>query len=332
MASDDINWTFWVDQIKDGMCTPLIADGVARDFVFGANNDLIDAWAAAVAYPMADRGNLAHVAHFHSIVENDQLAAKRSYLRHLTQTALTRAEALRPPDQPPPPPGDVSGRGSTFSDTAARLGLADFTRQPDNPFFIMANLPIPVYLTTGYHTLLEQALKLAGRQPVTDYYRWNDDLDQTPKEEQTAYLHQPSVQEPLVYHLHGIDQVPDSLVMTEENYLEFYERASTDLNRQDGFPVPVRNALTKNSIMLLGYDLQSWAFRVVFRGPIRALFTLRRPLSLAIQLDPSDNDTITDQKQFRGYVGSFFDEYRFGLFWGDTAGFTSKLWQAWEKV
>lgn len=330
MAKDKINWTFWVDQLRAGMCTPLVADSVTGDFIFGDNNNVAASWAEAIGYPLIDRTSLAHVAHYLSIVDNDQLAAKRSYLRHIVQMARARAKE-QPPGPLAPPPSAAPGEGLTFSDVVAELGLANFTRQPDNPFFILANFPITVYLTTGYHTLLEQALKTVGRQPVCDFYRWNEDLDQVAKSDQTAYNHHPSVQEPLVYHLHGVDHEPGSLVMTEENYLEFYERASADINRQDGFPVPVRNALTKSSIMLLGYDLQSWAFRVVFRGPIRALFTLRRPLSLAIQLDPADKAAITDEEQFRAYVYSFFDEYRFGLHWGNTAGFTSKLWQAWEK-
>ena len=330
MAKDTINWTFWVDQLREGMCTPLIADGVTRDFIFGNDSDVAASWAEAIDYPLKDRSNLAHIAHYLSIIDNDQLSAKRSYLRHLIQTARALAK-----DQPPgplaPPPSTVPGEGLVFYDVVAGLGLANFTRQPDNPFFILANFPITVYPTTVYHTLLEQALRSVGRQPVCDYYRWNEDLDQVAKADQPAYTHRPSVQAPLVYHLHGVDHEPGSLVMTEENYLEFYERASADINRQDGFPVPVRNALTKSSIMLVGYDLQSWAFRVVFRGPIRALFTLRRPLSLAIQLDPADKTDIADQEQFRAYVRSFFDEYRFGLHWGTTADFTSKLWQAWEK-
>lgn len=329
MNGGKVNWTFWIDQIREGMCTPLIADAVSRDFVFG-DRDIVGDWASAINYPMSNRANLAHVAHYLCILENDELAAKRSYLRHLVQSARQTTGPGSPIGPLKPPPGAAPGEGNSFSQVAAQLGLANFTKQPDNPFFILANLPIVVYLTTGYHQLLEQALESVGRAPVSDYYRWNDDLDQQAKEEQIAYAHQPTIEQPLVYHLHGIDTKPESLVLTEDNYLEFYERASEDINRQDGFPVPVRNALTKNSIMLLGYDLQSWAFRVVFRGPIRSLFTLRRPLSLAIQMEPGQSNGITDMEQFRAYVQNYFGEYRFNLYWGSAAGFTSELWKQWE--
>jgi hypothetical protein len=331
MAGDKVNWTFWVDQIREGLCTPLIADAVSRDFIFG-EQDVVGDWAEQIGYPLTNRHNLAHIAHYLSIIENDQVAAKRSYLRHLIQSARKAAGPDEPVGPLKPPPGAGPGEGNSFSEVVSLLGLANFTRQPDNPFFILANLPILVYLTTGYHQLLEQALESVGRAPVCDYYRWNDDLDQQAKEEQSAYSHQPTVEQPLVYHLHGVDNEPESLVITEENYLEFHERASADINRQDGFPVPVRNALTKNSIMLLGYDLQSWAFRVIFRGPIRALFTLRRPLSLAIQMEPGNVADVTDLEQLRAYVRSYFDEYRFNLYWGNAADFTSELWQQWENL
>jgi hypothetical protein len=321
MVQEKINWTFWTDQIRAAMCTPLVGDTVNREFLFGDQNVVSD-WAAEMGYPLPDKENLAHVAHYLSVIESDQLLAKRAYLRHLVQSVQRNVSAG----------GSGSGVGHTVSEIALNLGITNFTSRPDNPFFILANLPIKVYLTTGFHTLLEQALATVGRNPVSDYYRWNDDLPQQSKSEQAAYSHEPTVERPLVYHLHGLDNLPESLVLTEENYLEFYERASDDITQQDGFPISVRNALTKSSLMLLGYSLKSWPFRVIFRGPIRALFTLKRPLSLAIQLDPTKATDISDQEQFRNYVRNYFSEYRFSMYWGSTAEFMSELWRNWEKA
>jgi hypothetical protein len=331
MVQEKINWTFWVDQIRAGMCTPLVGDTINREFLFG-DQDVVTTWATEMGYPLPDKDNLAHVAHYLSVIESDQLLAKRAYLRHLVQSVQRHAGGDQANGATMPPAGSTSGDGTSVSDIALRLGIANFTSRPDNPFFILANLPIKVYLTTGFHTLLEQALTTLGRQPVSDFYRWNDDLPQQSKSDQAAYSHEPTIERPLVYHLHGLDHLPESLVLTEENYLEFYERASDDITQQDGFPISVRNALTKSSLMLLGYSLKSWPFRVIFRGPIRALFTLKRPLSLAIQLDPTKATDISDQEQFRNYVRNYFSEYRFSMYWGSTAEFMSELWRNWEKA
>jgi hypothetical protein len=43
--------------------------------------------------------------------------------------------------------------------------------------------------------------------------------------------HRPSPTEPLVYHLHGFDQVPPSLVLSEDDYLEFLVAIPRDKGR-----------------------------------------------------------------------------------------------------
>ena len=67
---------------------------------------------------------------------------------------------------------------------------------------------------------------------------------------------QPSKEQPLVYHLHGFDQYPESLVLTEDDYLEFLVAISSDKGRNtDPVPKPVREALVESSLLLLGHSL-----------------------------------------------------------------------------
>jgi hypothetical protein len=137
---------------------------------------------------------------------------------------------------------------------------------------------------------------------------------------------QPTVEEPLVYHLLGLDDDPATLVLTEENYFEFFGKAARDLQIQGGIPDVVRNALATSALLLLGYDLQEWAFRVLYRGPIKAVFNQRRPHSLAIQLEPSADTGIQNTKSVRSYLDEYFRGYKFSIYWGDPADFASDLW------
>jgi len=79
-------------------------------------------------------------------------------------------------------------------------------------------------------------------------------------------------------------------------------------------------------LILLGYDIQNWPFRVIFRGPIKSLFRKgSRHLSYAIQLNPSSEHGITDIEAFQQYIQDFFREYQFNLYWGEVEDFVNEL-------
>jgi hypothetical protein len=84
---------------------------------------------------------------------------------------------------------------------------------------VWADLPVRVVLTTSPYTFIEDALRRAGKTPRTEVCRWRKELDSIEPVIDGDY--RPSALEPLVYHLHGLDAYPDSLVLTEDDHLEF---------------------------------------------------------------------------------------------------------------
>jgi SIR2-like domain len=40
----------------------------------------------------------------------------------------------------------------------------------------LADLNLPIYITTNYDYFIEEALKAKGKQPISDFCRWNEDL------------------------------------------------------------------------------------------------------------------------------------------------------------
>ena len=126
-----------------------------------------------------------------------------------------------------------------MSEFAGRLGYPRLDRGADDPLLILANLPCPIYLTTSPYTFIEEALR-RGRQGAEErVLPLAPGLDNVPSVfaaagQSAIYRAQPA--EPLVYHLYGLDAYPDSLVLTEDDHLDFLmavsqgrgkERAST---------------------------------------------------------------------------------------------------------
>jgi hypothetical protein len=141
----------------------------------------------------------------------------------------------------------------------------------------------------------------------------------------------PSVDQPLVYHLLGLDLVPASLVFTEDDFLNFLVNVSGDRRVVNQL---VQTAITHSSLLLLGYELQDWDFRVLFRGLIAQKRESRRWLSVAIQLTPSadGDDQPAEIRGAQSYLERYFDKAEFKIYWGSSLGFVQQLWQNWEET
>ena len=277
---------------------------------------------------MMDRDNLARVAQFSSTTSRDALVAKEEFLDFLKQRLLNQARDEQTSDQS----AFLDTLADelfdlTFSEVANRLGHPHYEDELENPLRILAELPLPIYLTTNYATYLENALKAANKEPRTEICYWYEDLEDdvcSVFEQDPDY--QPSVEEPLVFHLHGLDACPSSLVLTEDDYLDFLVKVSLD---PEAVPKRVAQALADSSLLLLGYQLYDWDFRVIFRGLIATKRASRRLLSMSIQLTP-DQVGIRDFEEAQNYLEQYFDQANFDIYWGDTQSFTRELWEHWE--
>jgi SIR2-like protein len=73
--------------------------------------------------------------------------------------------------------------------------------------------------------------RTAQRKPAFEICKWNN----SPKLKLTYFTRgstfTPTVQTPIIYHLHGHKSVPESLVLTEDDYLDFLVAMSRDLRK-----------------------------------------------------------------------------------------------------
>jgi hypothetical protein len=134
------------------------------------------------------------------------------------------------------------------------------------------------------------------------------------------------VARPLVYHLHGRRDIPESLVLTEDDYFDFLvgvsREAALEAHQKVKLPARILEALSV-SLLFVGYRLADWNFRAVHRGLIGSLEASLRRGSLTVQLEPED----TAQAD---YLQSYFKQMDVRVFWGTAQDFMAQLLEKWE--
>jgi len=149
-----------------------------------------------------------------------------------------------------------------------------------SPHAALAQLPVPLYVTTNYDDLMEQALIAAGRDPLILYPLWNAGLghvsDHVWGGVQVEQI-EPSVTRPVVYHLHGYWDEPRSMVLTEDDYIHFL----SGIHNPELLPVLCRQALSSAYLLFVGYSLRDWNIRILLKREQRegrkALAIIRPP-------------------------------------------------------
>ena len=306
------------ERIRVGKVVPVVSNVVSNNLALGGHDSLVTAYAKYTSYPLTEF-DLIRIAQFISVTDesvSDPRAVKEDYINFIKNRLYDLAES-----------DGVSGDALAeleeefdevnFSEFSERLGYPRFNQQPTNPFLVLAELPLPIYLTTSYHNFIEVALKQAGKTPRTEICRWHKGLEGIPSALSPDY--QPTKEEPLVYHLHGFDAYPGSLVLTEDDHMEFLVAISQNIGRDtDPIPRRVRQAMADSSLVLLGYNLRNWDFRVLFWGLIKP-----RPLqqtSVSVQLEPNEIE--------RNFLQKYLSEFEFKVYWGDIHQYAQELRQA----
>jgi hypothetical protein len=273
------NWETLVERIIGGNCTPFLGAGaVTPALPLGA--EIAREWAATYGYPLDDDHDLARVAQYLSIHREDAMWPKEQIAKRIKQ-----------------------------------LPLPDIT-QPNEVHAVLAHLPLSIYITTNYDHSMFEALVAAGKDPRREICRWNGSpaVEQEPSPfDDTAY--KPSVANPVVYHLHGHVDLPESIVLTEDDYLDFLVTVTRDPNL---LPHYVKRALSAHSLVFIGYRLADWDFRVIHRGLMASVAASLRRLNITVQLP--------DPEAAREYLDRYYEGLPARVYWGSAAQFAEDLY------
>ncbi|MFK7847424.1 MAG: SIR2 family protein [Rhodothermales bacterium] len=284
---EDREWELLLRRIRDGKCTPFLGAGACYG-ILPLGSDIARAWAKEYDYPMDDVYDLPRVAQYLS-VQYDSMYPKEELIK----------------------------------DYFSGEKIPNF-KDPDEPHGILADLPLPVYLTTNYDNFMVKALESAGKKPVREYCRWNEAIKFNPSIFENAG-YEPDPHNPVVFHLHGLDKVPESLVLTDDDYLDYLINISRD---QNVLPHLIQRAMAGSSLLFIGYSLEDWTFRVLFRGLVNATESALRRISVAVQLPPDAPEST--QRLIQKYRNMYFDKIDIRIHWGTARNFVEELRARWK--
>jgi hypothetical protein len=317
--ADDPNgfekWPAVLRSIDQGRCVPILGPGLHEPLT-GSRREIALRWAETYGFPMAihERDDLPQVAQYLAVKQDEEYLSSElvEYLRQETMRRYHAELADEPPDAP-------------LVDLLARVGQLRREADPAEAHRVLAELNFPLYITTTPGDLLLGALRAAGKKPRRVVCHWN-----TGPAEPAAMVADDAdaplgVERPLVFHAFGHLDDPDSLVLTEDNYFDYLIKVTLGWS---AIPSEVRLALSNNALLFLGFQMDDWNFRTLFRlirsqaGGSRR----RRHTHVAVQVAP-DEDQIQSPERARRYLEQYFQGADITVYWGSAEDFARALRQ-----
>jgi hypothetical protein len=210
------------------------------------------------------------------------------------------------------------------------VGASRRLRDPQEPGKILAQLPLPIYITTNLDNLIGGALVEAGKDPQILLCPWNEYVEQAESIFDREPDYYPTPERPLVYHLFGRLAEPDSIVLTEDDYFDFLIGVT---GNKDLIPPVVRRALADSSLLFLGYQMDDWNFRVLFRSILSKQGGGRRDryAHIAAQIEPEEGRILSPDRA-RQYLENYFSKGAdISIFWGSAQDFLTELFRRWKE-
>jgi hypothetical protein len=312
-------WQVLTDLIGEGKCTPILGSGLLEAFV-GDPRDIARRWAEAHHFPMApySREDLPQVAQFLEVTAGGRFPEMA--LKKVVCEELRRRFGLKALP--------ASASLDDWFSAAARA-----SPQALEPFRTLADLPLPMYLTTTPDNLLAGALRAAGRAPRLEYARWNAAARWPAPLDQADPDYEPTPERPLVYQLFGSFALPKSVVVSEDDYFDYL----LSVTRKDrSHPAAVNRRLVDSALMFLGFRLDDWSFRLLYRSlmALEGKDTLEEYFHVAVQISPDEHRTLEPDRA-RRYLERFLARApvtTLNIYWGSSEEFLRDLGARWKKT
>ncbi len=311
ITEDAAFWRGLLNNIRRKVCIPIIGPRIHGRWL-PTPNETVAHLARAYENPYFAHKRLSQVAQFIAGY-NGVDSANGEILGVMRETLAQRLPRKWQPSDPANP-------ALSLKELLAPVDWAELVAaDPHEPHQILAQLDLPLYLTTNLDTFMLKALAAdPQKNPALEVCHWNDILDEQPsKFDRPDY--RPTPQNPLVYHLFGIDGQRGSMVLTEDSYLDFLVGTATKIDR---IPIYLRGVLASGSLLLVGYSLHDLAFRVIMRGLIAPLDRRIRLKHVAVQLEEGDPQEIA---ALHKYLAEYFHAEDINVYWGSPAQFFAEL-------
>lgn len=290
--------------IYERICVPFVGPE-AHDRWIPTNRSIAMKWAEEHSYPFQDTYELPQVAQYLAITKNDETYPKK-YLSKILKSIFPTPDFSAPEYQ-------------------------------NTVYAVLADLNLPIYVTTNYDHLLEEALRSRGKDPRSEFCRWNKTiLDYARRAEipviSDDHAYTASSATPLVFHLHGDMGHPLSMVLTEQDYLEFMLNMS-NLDRNPAMlPSLIRKSFATSSLLFIGFTINDTNSRILFRSIFEVLTTVEPLYSLAVMPPPYATTNSGDPVQAKNYLAEFArNMFKLNIRWSDQFIFSVELRNSFNK-
>lgn len=310
----DIPWDALLTFIEKDKLVPFLGPEITRGLLL-SRKEIANLWVAKYqGFPLDERTDLPAVAQF---VETKTLrGAPEEYLLSLLTKDLIEREQVQEREQI---------KNLSLSQVIARIAERHFDRDRDEPHGILASLPISTYITTNYDSFLYEALRWKGRNPRREICSWQEPMPEP--SERKDLVGKPD--HPLVLHLYGHDESTSSMVLTEDQHLDFLRIVSTERER---LPYTLRQKLTQSMLLFLGYDVRRLDCRLLLRGVIASLrdpiFQARDRIAI-LQIDPETDPPRA--QELKVYVQGCCRGLDIKVYEGKSREFLKALRERWKE-
>jgi hypothetical protein len=315
-------WRSLLQYIRHDKVTPVIGPGLTETLL-GSRREVAYRWAETFGFPMApqDRDDLPQVAQFLA-VHHGRMFPRLELETRLKDEIRERYGDVLPEELRAAPLDEL---------VSAAVKAVNTSQGTPTPHQVLAQLPLSTYLTTEYSRRLGDALEAVERQPQVEMCPWNRRLRWPASifDDQEAD-YRPTIERPLVYHLFGRLSEPASVVLTEDDYFDFLIGVTKENEMIPGF---LRRKLTDSALLFLGFRMDEWDFRVLFRAIMNRESTalLDDYAHVAVQIDPEEGG-ILDPERARRYLESFFQQSNVSIYWGSAEDFILELHKRWQET
>ena len=297
-------WTELLRYINEKKCSPFIGPEAHARWIPNNSNIAIK-WAEEHGYPFEDKRELPQVAQYLAITKADEMYPKKYLSKILKSIAIPN------------------------------FSLPEYE---NTVYSVLADLNLPIYITTNYDHLMENALLSKGKDPKIEFSRWNNTIIEYTRRAEIPFLsdnpeYVPSPATPLVFHLHGDMDHPRSMVLTEQDYLNFiFNMSNLDRNPMI-LPNIVRKSFATSSQIFLGFSLNDMNSRILFRSIAVFLSEVEPPYSVAIMPPPSiPNSDYENVAQTKKYLTEFArDMFKLNIQWADPFMYSIELRNSFNK-
>ena len=338
-------------------CTPIIGPGALEGLV-GSWREVAKSLADAYGYPEMglSREDLPTVTQYISVNQGTPMEAKQQMVQRVATELKMRPRFASPAMGALDPENNLA----CVPDVITEAGRMLRQQNELEPHRLLASRPFSIYITVNADDLMEDALREAGREPHSDFNRWNTDdffdLLNVQKYPPLPDDYTPTADQPLVYHIFGKLHLPaadpsaqpasaavdegakasreeagcGSYVVTEDDYFKYLLTVNSKADAKNRIPLPVQRALAANALLFFGFRLDDWSFRVLLRSIFNKEGSMARGVGpnvkpcIGAQVQP-DEDRIENPVRAATYYQQYFQGSKIDTFWGNVDEFAQAV-------